>query len=386
MSDHRPDAPRPVTPSRAWRGVGVVAVASGLAVILAELLRSLVRWVTPIAVTRALESSTPTLVPAHAGYTVAPHPVAIVGWLLLAMVLGAVLVALVACSVTRRPGRARLLLLWLGLVLVALVAVGSAQAGEVLLTIERFGGRGGSHVRLFTLPALADAVRWGLLWGGVVVLAAGRLLPDRPPRRAWRVAVPLVVVWVGVLVLLGSATRAASISAQTEVVTRPTPAVAVTDAPAEMAGEAEPSFYGRCEPGMLTMELGGFDAASGRRYLSVTATNDGFACTVAGWPDLAFADADGNAVRPDRVDGVSFGGFGGTPEPVLLESGESVRAELTWRGAGAGARTVAEVLLAPWAGAQRTHLPIDLDLEDGAELRVSAWFPSDAGSAPDGSG
>lgn len=372
--EHTPGA-TPRRPS-GRRGVAVVGVAAALAVLLAALVRDVVRRAAPWDVSATLDGWRATLVPAVAGYAVPPHPAVLVTLVTVGTGLLAALAALVAVRVAR--GRAaRALVLWVGLVLAAVCVVGAFEVGQVVLEIERFGGRGGAHVRMFTLPALGAAVRWGVLWGGLVTALTVRLLPERAPR-AGRAAGVLGALALVTLVLLAGASRAASISPATEVAQPPEAVATPTDPPAVRASVAPPATVdpGSCAQESLTMAIGGFDAASGRRAAAVTATNDtALPCTLTGRPDLAFADADGDAVRPELVEGPGWSGEGAEVVPLTLAPGQSATADLQWRGdAPGGVFDVQEVWLAPWAGALRTVLPEPMDLRDGTELTVSAWY------------
>ncbi|WP_313558148.1 DUF4232 domain-containing protein, partial [Miniimonas arenae] len=180
------------------------------------------------------------------------------------------------------------------------------------------------------------------------------------------------------LVLLAGASRAASISTATEVAQPPVAVATPTDPPAVRASVAPPATVdpGSCAEESLTMAIGGFDAASGLRVATVTATNaSALPCTLEARPDLAFADAEGNEVRPDLLAGAGWSGEGAEVVPLALAPGQSAAAELQWRAdAPGGVFDVQEVWLAPWAGALRTVLPEPMDLRDGTELMVSAWF------------
>ena len=206
----------------------------------------------------------------------------------------------------RRGWWFRTLVLWIAVVVVGVV-VGVAQIGEWLLEVQSFGGLGGSHIRTFTVPALQEAARWGLLWGwmpALVTTLCGVPGPNRPSRRrALIVATVLVIAAALACMFLASTTRGAALSARTEVATQDPPEqtepAAPTDPPPAVAGTIDPDFPGRCAADDVSVEIGGFDAATGSRYLTFEARNmSAEACDLRGAPDLAFASDVGNAIRP----------------------------------------------------------------------------------------
>lgn len=323
----------------------------------------------------------PTLVPSHAGYTVAPWPALI--WLALVLALASSLAAcgmIVQRSVRRRPWWIRALVLWGCTVVVALGVAAVAQSGQWLLQVRTFGGLGGSFMRTFTVPALLEALRWGLMWGWVpaAVGAAFSTAPSsRPPQRR-RAVVAGVVAIVAACMFLAAATYGAALSARTEVAqpNEPAPAApAATDPPEDVAPTVDPGFPGRCSPEDLVVTIAGVDAAAGSRYLALEARNVAAeACALNGSPDLAFASPDGDAVRPTithrdyMVTGEAI-----SDAAVTLEPGAAVRADLVWR-APTGRPTEITVLMAPWAGAERTAAMETLDIVDGAEVSMTRWY------------
>ncbi|MEE1620937.1 DUF4232 domain-containing protein [Zafaria sp. J156] len=61
---------------------------------------------------------------------------------------------------------------------------------------------------------------------------------------------------------------------------------------------------------------------------------------------------------------------------VVLEPGGAARALLGWNAmAGAGDTRAGTLLVAPYAGAERAKLPVDLDIVDGGAVAVTAWEP-----------
>jgi len=136
-----------------------------------------------------------------------------------------------------------------------------------------------------------------------------------------------------------------------------------------------------CDPALLTLDATGFDAALGRRFLTVTARNDDDApCVLAGAPALRFVASDGSEqavlVEPDAS--VDQG-------PVTLAPGDVAQSVLSWRGGSTagGPALVTSLLVAPTPGAPESVVPFadvpgaesGLDLLDGATATVTPWGP-----------
>ena len=166
--------------------------------------------------------------------------------------------ALLSTAITFRvpalPRWRRFLLLWVAVVIAGVITVGAAQLGEVLLTIELFGGRGGSWVRMFTVPALLEALRWGVLWGWIPALATALIATPQPARRrsdgsrrrrgfvavgALTVAALLSGLW---LVDSSRELMRRSMDASAAPAPTPTPQVTPSDPPALTAEIAERSL------------------------------------------------------------------------------------------------------------------------------------------------
>lgn len=367
-----------------WIALPALGVLAALA---ADLLRAAVAQNPSIDVWHAAEGWLPTIVPAYAGYTVAPWPSRIWLWLLISLALA--LAALSTVALARMRGQAwwaRAIALWISVVVAAVGVVGLAQMGEWLLQVQTFGGLGGSYVRTFTLPALQEAARWGLLWGWIPALItalSGSTTPARATgRRALLVGIVLVLATVASGACLASATHGAALSARTEVAApdppTPTQPVVPTDPPPAVAETAAPDFPERCAADDVEVAIAGFDAATGSRFLTFEARNTSAStCDLQGAPDLAFASEQGNAIRPEIVArDRTTAGDPVTSEPVTLAPGGTVRADLVWR-APTGRPAELTVLLAPWPGAERIAVSEVLDVVDGTDMALTPWYLAD---------
>ncbi|WP_156759612.1 DUF4232 domain-containing protein [Microbacterium karelineae] len=376
--------------SNRWAGWVVFSIMGALALVAADLLHRALAWRGSAEMWHAVETWVPTLVPAHAGYTVDPWPALI--WVMLLGTLVFVSAAFATAILTlvwERPWWARLLPLWGAAVLTAVVVAGLAQAGGWLLQVETFGGRGGSHIRMFVFPALEEAVRWGLLWGWIPALATVVIRPPRPTGRARRRALFVAVALLAAAAVAGAclvaATRGAALSAQTAVAQPAAKAetteddavdivTAPTSPPAEVAATAAPDFPGRCAEDDVEVVILGVDAATGSRFLALEARNTSdMACELQGAPDLAFTDDAGDEILPVIVTSERVGSGPAPDAPVTVAPGEAVRADLSWR-APTGRPGGLTVLMAPWPGAHRVSEVETLDVVDGAEMALTPWY------------
>lgn len=355
--------------------IGVIAAAA------ADGVRRALAWSGSAELWHVLDPWFPTIIPAYAGYTVDPWPTRI--WVSLLVALGLALATfstVVICVVASRPWWLRAALLWGSFIVVAVGIVGVAQLGEWILQLETFGGRGGSFVRTFTVPALGEAARWGALWGWIAALLTSLAGAPRPGERhrKWGI-VTCVVLGVAAVVactFLAEATHGAALSARTEVA-RPQASASPepTDPPPAASTTITPSFPGRCAEGDVTVSIAGSDAATGSRYLAIEARNTSSApCDLNGLPDVAFASEDGNAIYPSITPRELTPTGEAIPNAtVTLEPGSTARADLVWR-APTGRPAEITVLMAPWAGAERTSEKETLDIVDGAEMALTHWY------------
>lgn len=133
-----------------------------------------------------------------------------------------------------------------------------------------------------------------------------------------------------------------------------------------------------CAPHDLTIAAAGVDAAAGRRFLTLTARNDGATpCALAGSPGMRFVADVGTEtdvlLEPDDA----------AASPVVLEPGAAASALLSWRGGSTagGPALVVTLLVAPHPGDPETVVPLTgvpgvgdgLDLLGGGTATVGAW-------------
>ncbi|WP_426309639.1 DUF4232 domain-containing protein [Cellulosimicrobium sp. E-16] len=141
---------------------------------------------------------------------------------------------------------------------------------------------------------------------------------------------------------------------------------------------------GACAPADLALGALGFDAAAGRRFLTLTARNDGTAeCVLAGAPAVRFVADDGSEtdvlLEPDD-DGLA---------PITLAPGATAWAALSWRGGSTAddPPLVTTLLVAPHTGDPESVVGLagipgvgdGLDLLGGGTATIGSWAPARTG-------
>ncbi|MFD4325738.1 DUF4232 domain-containing protein [Nocardioides sp. NPDC058538] len=141
-----------------------------------------------------------------------------------------------------------------------------------------------------------------------------------------------------------------------------------------------------CRPSDLEVSFGGQDAALGSRQAWLRARNLGRrACAIEGVPDVAFLNAAGARqtevmVKPYEPSMV--------PERVVVPPAQSVMAVIDWQAMSTAndPDVTTELLVAAIPGSTPTTLgvavidgPSDLDILDGAEVRISPWAQGTSG-------
>src|SRR5690606_3057870 len=141
-------------------GMATVVVAHGV--------RGALAWRGSVELWHAADPWLPTIIPAHADYTVAPWPMYIWASMLLSLgLLLAILSSVILRVVPVRYPWLRAILLWGSSIASAVGVVSIAELGQWLLVLPDYGGLAGLYIRSFTVPSLLEAARWGLLWGWI---------------------------------------------------------------------------------------------------------------------------------------------------------------------------------------------------------------------------
>lgn len=154
----------------------------------------------------------------------------------------------------------------------------------------------------------------------------------------------------------------------------PDPYAGVTPVPTVAPGEFEidPAW---CTPDQAMLLLGESDAATGHRSLSIRYSNFSDAsCVVDGYPDVAFADQNGNELAVDLIQGGSFMTTDPGPRRFELPAGATAIAFLGWdANSTSGALVAASMFAAPFPGNPRGSWPVVTDIVEGATVAVTAW-------------
>lgn len=287
-----------------------------------------------------------------------------------------------------RPVR-RFVLLWIGSAAAALLTIGSVILGG-LVAASSGGLPTRSAVFAVAVQAMTTCVHWTASWGLVGAAVTAWLAPPRPMAAMGallhvRIAVAAALVIATMVAAGGLAAASAAVprapdpprAAPQPASSAPVPSAEPSDPALLTNPDPDPPFRGRCSAEAIEISYLFADAAAGRRFGLLTAKNtSGKSCTVKGYPDLAFADVEGNNVRVKYEHG-RWDSSTAKVRAIVLEPGGTARAELTWRGdAGAHDREVDTILAAPWAGAKRTRIVNRFDIKNGSGMQVSPWLPT----------
>ena len=235
---------------------------------------------------------------------------------------------------------------------------------------------------------------WGLLLGWIPALLAVRPAAPEAVAVASRRRLPVLA---GVVVLalflstltLGAGARAARVaSAEASAVAEgetlgavPDPDVESTPPPT-IAPDADPDDIDPswCTPEQATPLLGETDAATGHRVLTIEVMNfSDTPCVLDGYPDLAFADADGSAIDVTVTHGGSFMAEDPGAMPITVPAQGYGVTRIGWNAMATDGELATYTLYsALYPGLERGSWPITLDIVAGGEVFVTAWAVSDA--------
>ncbi|NQX17259.1 DUF4232 domain-containing protein [Rathayibacter sp. VKM Ac-2857] len=323
-------------------------------------------------------------------------------WSLLVGVIGAVVVAVVHLLVSRLAGgsgRAAFVTVWFAAVVAGGVAGLAQDAAAVAGALPPMRLR-----MLFSGLGAQAAVGayWGLVQGWLPALMVV-LLSRRAGRDSARPTRLRPVLLAGVSVLAVTALVVAGVVGQREADRSAVAADAIANGYDEDSG-ALPDPYAEgtppptsapaegplaadaCTPDVATPLFSGTDAATGHRMLTIELLNFSEApCVIEGYPDLAFADQNGNALDVDLVRGGSFMTEDAGPVRVEIPAGGTAVTRLGWdAGATPGALVATTLYCAQIPGGVRGSWPVQTDIVAGAEVAVTAWAlrPADESATP----
>jgi hypothetical protein len=236
-------------------------------------------------------------------------------------------------------------------------------------------------------PALSSAGYWGIVWGWVPALIGSRILrlahresSDAPESGHPRAILSFAAVLIAAV--LTASLPLAEHSSQGAKASTPEPVPAPTTAPLTFGSPEVSSAFQEvgenwCTGDHVSITWGEPEGATGHRGMSFQLRNsDSTPCVVASYPDVAFDDANGNAIDVLIVQGGSFMTDDAGVSSITLKPGSSAQAFLGWNAmAAAGDTRTGTMLVAPYAGTPRQSSPVDLDIIDGGAVSVTAWEP-----------
>ncbi|GAA5088661.1 hypothetical protein GCM10025760_11430 [Microbacterium yannicii] len=325
------------------------------------------------------------------------------GWFVIAVVIGAIAVAMVHALLTTLAGRAGALFVasWLATVAAGALVGLAFDIATAWSSLAMFGPRG-LLVGEFGAGAAAGAL-WGLAAGWMPGLVARVPAPahshsggaTRVRRPVWLLpaaAVAVVAVVAGGVLADQARTDAiqAEVDAQREIEAQntfgalPDPNAQGEPVPtaAAASGELDPQW---CTRDKATLLKGEPDAATGHRGLAIQLMNfSEEPCVIEGYPDIAFGDQNAHLLAVTIEAGSSFMTQDLGPQRIEVPAGGYAVAHLGWDAASPhGALVTKTVYAAPTAGMERGSWPIDLDIVEGSTVAVTAWaldpdpFPSE---------
>lgn len=135
-----------------------------------------------------------------------------------------------------------------------------------------------------------------------------------------------------------------------------------------------------CVPEQAMLLLGDRDAATGHRSYSIRLMNfSDEPCVIEGYPDIAFADQNNNALDVTVEDGGSFMATDPGAARIEIPAGGAAIAYLGWNANSTDGVLIASTMYAaPFAGETRGSWPITSDIIEGATVAVTAWALADA--------
>lgn len=389
---------RGMTPPRPASARPTVSVIAALAVAVAWLVTTFINYLVATVgtgpVIAGLQPLLPDTGPSWVTESAAPWQFLVP--LAAALAVGAIVLACVpvALRAVARPGRVPVFLVVWACVVVASAVLGALWAiGGVV--VDWPVGRLAFLVR-GVQPEVGAGAYWGLVWGWApawIAASAGRWTSRNRSGTGRATAVVRLLPAVGFAVVLIAALPLASDANREPApqpratepeptwvpIGQPTVSYAVEDG---APGSAHPAGGTWCAGGDVRTVLGMGDAATGHRAQELRTTNTSTTpCRLGGYPDVAFDDPDGNAMNVLFYRGGSFMTQDPGPAAVVLQPGETATAMLGWNAmAAAGDTTAGTILIAPYAGTERTRLPAGpgadgpgLDILDGSAVAITAW-------------
>lgn len=316
-------------------------------------------------------------------------------WTLATLLGAAAVLTSVTWFVAERAhgGRRPFVALWFAAIIASTVLGLCVDLTRALTYLADFGVRGATAVVVEVAPV---AAYWGVVSGWIpALLVFRRVQPDGPRPRAWP-AIVAVLVSAMLLVVVSSLADAArqqqiiQENAEAQGLTEeggafpdptaegdPVPAVA----PGVSAPELEPEW---CTSDKAMLLLGGSDAATGHRGQVIHLMNfSDEPCVVEGYPDIAFADQNGNLLDVEVLPGSSFMAADPGVARITVPAQGQAMSVIGWdANATDGALVARQLYAAPIPGLERGSWPVELDVVAGSGVEVTAWTLDAGVTAP----
>lgn len=332
-------------------------------------------------------------------------------WPILAVLVGAIAVVGVHRSITgwiAVPGRRRLVFIavWFAAVAAGGLVGLASDIGTIIFSLP--------DTRLQTLlnglgQYAGVGAYWGLIQGWIpaVVLvwiskpgdkaAVPKSISITLFARGTRALIAAVVVLalVAVTVVGVAGQRAARVASAQQVAIEngadedsnalPDPYAEGTPVPSIAPDSTQPAADW-CTPDQAHMLLGSTDGLTGHRILPIRLMNFSDApCVVNGYPDIAFADQNDNAMAVTIEQGDSFFAIDPGAQRVEIPAGESAVTYLGWDAiANQGQFEASTLYGASFAGEVRGSWPLEADISEGSTVAVTAWLLENGVDDPHG--
>ena len=283
----------------------------------------------------------------------------------------------------------RFVSLWFAAVLATTVLGLVIDFRSVIDYLQDFGLRGLTTASIEAAPATAY---WGIVWGWLpAVLVRRRLTADEFRTPSTTAAVVTAAISILLAIVIGmfatDAWRAqiARDNAQAQGLSEEDGAFPDPDADGEPVPDVAPGVSeprldpDRCTPDTSTLLLGASDAATGHRVQVITLLNfTDEPCVIEGYPDIAFADQNGNELAVAVATGSSFMAQDPGAAAIVVPAQGEAMTTISWdANATAGALVTRQLYAASLPGFPRGSWPVELDVVAGAEVTISAWHLDD---------
>lgn len=278
---------------------------------------------------------------------------------------------------------------WLAAILTAFAIGAALDLGSFFAWLGPFGVRGAAN----TMGSTPITVWWAVTVGWIPALITRQAPASAPEASEHRGHLRTVVLLIAAIALVALPLAAQASHAAGQRQLREDHAKEQADAQAladpDGAAPRDPDAAGAPVPGAVDGTVGdgacttsnttimapGFDAATGHRGLALRLVNSAeVACTLNGYPDVAFGDQNEHLLEVAVAHGGSFMAQDPRPTEITLQPGETATAVIGWDANSVHGQLAARHL---WAavlpGDDRLTWDMSLDIIAGSTVHVTAW-------------